>query len=200
MEKAVVRHYEEIPVKTAKPGGANVLIESSLTVGASQMQMTTGKRYWKKMLPLIVYNREHMVVETNLNYQIPVNQLANSLSQYARTQKVVDKLNGRQLVIKLDQMPHTFSFNGKSTNILLLFTVSKVYLEPTHDDLKASYLLLENGKEVKNGSVEIKDPNKNYGIQYFQSLGAAVDDYLTSYDTFYKNSGKVLMDKILAEL
>jgi hypothetical protein len=48
--------------------------------------------------------------------------------------------------------------------------------------------------------VEIKDPNKLSGLGYFQSLKAATNDYLTAYDNFYKNAGKMVLDKIIAEL
>jgi hypothetical protein len=200
MNKHVSRHYGEMPAIKMPAQTLPIAVETKLTDGSSNMEMSTGKRYWKKFLPLIVYNKEHMVVETNLNYKIPVNQFTNSLYQYARTQKVTDKLAGKNLTVTIDQLPRTFSFNNKTTNILLLFNITKVYLEPNQEDVKVTYALHEGGKMVKIGMVQVQDPNKAYGIQYFQSLKAATDDYLNAYDNFYKNLGRTVLDRIMAEL
>lgn len=200
MNKHVTRHYGEMPQVKMPEQTLPLIVETKLTDGSSSMEMSTGKRYWKKFLPLIVYNREHMVVQTDLNYKIPVNQFTNSLYQYARTQKVLDKLAGKKLSVTLDQLPRTFSFNNKTTNILLLLNITKVYLEPNEEDVKVSWSLNNGATVVKTGTVQVQDPNKAYGIQYFQSLKAATDDYLNAYDNYYKNLGRTVMDKIIAAL
>jgi hypothetical protein len=88
----------------------------------------------------------------------------------------------------------------RSRGALLLVEWDKIYLAPSGEDLIVNYSFVKEGQPAKNGKVEIKDPNKLYGLGYFQSLKAATHDYLTAYDNFYKNAGKMVLDKIVAEL
>jgi len=200
MEKQVNSHYGEMPIIKANTPTGNVSIETKLTEGSSPNVMSTSIKKTIKLLPLIIWWDEHMVCETKLNQKIPVNQFTNSIYQYSRNQKVTEKLAGRQLIINIDQIPRTYSFHNETKAVLMMVSWTRVYLAPSGEDVKVSYTLTSNGQAVKNGIVEIKDPNKLYGIGYFKSLKNATDDYLTSYDNFYKTAGKTVLDKILAAI
>ncbi len=61
-----------------------------------------------------------------------------------------------------------------------------------------SYKINREGAIIKEGTVEITDPTRIYGVGMFKTVNAAANDYLTSYDAFYKGLGKQVIDKILA--
>jgi hypothetical protein len=200
VEKIVFSHYGEMPVLKTNAVPANVKVETELTNGSHQHIMSVTERKKVKMLFLLLYWHEHYMLETKLNQKIPVNQFTNSLNQSAKNSKIAEKLKDGILTLKIEQLPRTYSLHDDARAVLLMVEWSKVYLAPSGEDVVVSYSFAKEGQPLKTGKVEIKDPNKLYGLGYFQSLKAATHDYLTAYDNFYKNAGKMVLDKITAEL
>jgi hypothetical protein len=200
MEKMVFSHYGEMPALKANTQSTNVKVETDLTNGSHEKIMSTSTRKKVKFLFLLLYWHEHYMLETKLNQKIPVNQFTNSIYQFSKSSKISEKLKDGMLTLKIEQLPRTYSFHDDARGALLLIEWSKVYLAPSGEDVVVSYTFKKEGQADKTGKVEIKDPNSLYGLGYFQTLKAATDDYLTAYDNFYKNSGRMVLEKIIAEL
>ena len=200
VEKIVYSHYGEMPALKTNAQPANVKVETELTNGSHQHIMSVTERKKVKVLFLLLYWHEHYMLETKLNQKIPVYQFTNSIHQSAKNSKIAEKLKDGILTLKIEQLPRTYSLHNDSRAVLLMVEWSKVYLAPSGEDVVVSYSFAKLGQPLKTGKVEIKDPNKLYGLGYFQSLKAATHDYLTAYDNFYKNSGKIVLEKLVAEL
>ncbi len=200
VEKIVFSHYGEMPALKTNGLPTNVKVDTELTNGSHQYTMSKTERKKVKMLFLLLYWHEHYMLETKLNQKIPVNQFTNSIYQSAKNSKIAEKLKDGILTLKIEQLPRTYSLHEDSRAVLLMVEWSKIYLAPSGEDVVVSYSYAKEGQPTKTGKVEIKDPNKLYGMGYFQSLKSATHDYLTAYDSFYKNAGKMVLDKIVAEL
>ena len=200
MEKKVVKHYNEIPPVKSQTANIPITIDHSFSDTGYAKVMTQSEKNKLKGLFTFFYNHYHFEYATQLNYRIPLNQFINSAMQYGRSTKVSEKLKGKELELMVEQLPRNFMYHTDEKNYLLLFTSSKIYIEPGKEDVKVSYTLKENGLPVKTGRVKIIDPNKMYSLTYFQSWWGAVNDYLTAYDNYYKNLGRQVLDKIMGEL
>jgi hypothetical protein len=200
MEKSVFSHYGEMPVQKDNSQTQYIKVETELTRGSHPKIMSTSTKKKTKILFLLLYWHEHHILETRLNQQIPVNQFTNSIYQFARNSKFSEKLKNGVLTLEIVNVPATYSFHFESYGALLLITWDKIYLAPGGENLLVNYSFVKDGQTAKTGKVEIKDPNSLYNFGYFQSLKAATDDYLTAYDNFYKNAGKMVLEKIIAEL
>lgn len=200
MEKSVFSHYGEMPALKDNSQTSYVKVETELTKGSHPKIMCTSTKNKIKILFLLLYWHEHHKMETRLNQQIPVYQFTNSLYQYAKNSKFSEKLKEGVLTLEIVKLPSTYSFQFESYGVLLLFSWDKIYLAPGGENLLVNYSFVKDGQPAKTGKVEIKDPNSSYNFGYFQSLKSATNDYLTAYDNFYKNAGRMVLEKIVAEL
>lgn len=200
MEKIVFSHYGEMPALKANTQSANVKVETDLTNGSHEKIMSTSTRKMVKFLFLLLYWHEHNMLETKLNQKIPVHQFTNSIYQFSKNSRISEKLKDGMLNLEIVKVPRTYSFHADSHGALLLISWEKFYLAPSGEDVVVNYSFTKEGQPAKTGKVEIKDPNSLYGLGYFQSLKAATHDYLTAFDNFHKNAGKMVLEKIVAEL
>ena len=200
MEKIVFSHYGEMPALKANTQSPNVKVETNLTNGSHEKIMSTSTKKKVKFLFLLLYWHEHNMLETKLNQKIPVHQFTNSIYQFSKNSRISEKLKDGMLTLEIVNVPGTYSFHVDSHGALLLVEWDKIYLAPSNEDLIVNYSFVKEGQPAKTGKVEIKDPNKLYGLGYFQSLKAATHDYLTAYDNFYKNAGRMVLEKIAVEL
>ncbi len=198
IDKTVADELGSIPaLKTAlKP--ANVTVQTSIQQpDTAYLSSTTKTR--NKVLPLILYIGFHEQYTTKLHPQIGLNQLSNSIYQYAKSKPVAERLAGRQLLIEVDTMPLAFSFNMKGALYLLMFTIQRVYREPVYSHLIIRYTLSGGGQPTQTGQLSFDDPNRQMTDGFFQTLQMSMREYLDNYGQQMKKLGPVVMNKILSE-
>jgi hypothetical protein len=162
--------------------------------------MTEVERKVTKKKFTFFYNRYHREFHTKLNYRIPLHQFINSAVVYGRSSKVAEKLKGKQAELSVEHLPRYFINHTDERNYLILVTFDQYYLVPGKEDVIISYSVKENGFPTKTGKVTFENPNARYNLTIFQTFRASVEDYLTLYDNYYKNLGRLVIDKILAEV
>lgn len=198
IDKTVADELGSIPaLKTAlKP--ENVIVQTSMKQpDTAYLSSTTKTR--NKVLPLILYIGFHEQYTTQLHPQIGLNQLTNSIYQYAKTKPVAERLAGRQLLIEVDTMPLAFSLNMKGALYLLMVTIQRVYKEPVFTNFVIRYTLSGGGQPTQTGRLRFDDPNRQMTDGFFYTLKMSMREYLDNYGQQMKKLGPVVMNKILSE-
>ncbi len=199
-EKAVVNHYNEIPEIKSQTGNIPFVINHTFGDTGYAKKMTQVKRTRTKGLFTFFYNHTHYEMETKLNYRIPLHQFINSAMIYGRSSKVTEKLKGKQVELTVEHLPRHFVYHVDEKDYLFLVNFYQFYIVPGKEDVIISYTVKENGLSTKTGKVTLVNPNAKYNLTFFQTFGGAVNDYLTLYDNYSKNLGRVVIDIILAEI
>ncbi|HSC54504.1 MAG TPA: hypothetical protein VLC98_12815 [Phnomibacter sp.] len=199
-EKILVQHYGEIPAKKENLKNENVIVETKLTEGSSKLEMSKSELKYTKILPLILWIEIKQELNTRLNQQIPVNQFTNALNQYARTQKITEKLAGKKISLQIEQLPYKYSLKLKSRVLLLFIAWDRHSMVPGPEPTRIKYTVTQQETTVKTGTIEIPYQNNQYAFNRYNGSRKALLEYFTTYDAYLKSLGKVVMDKIVAEL
>lgn len=184
-----------------KPKANYFTITSPLVTADSKTSNSIKEK--SKMLPLFFYWQFNYRVSSVLNPKIPMNSFVSAFTSYANSKGLKQKLNGQKLELTIDKMPTTFSFNDDFRDINLLLAQirwEKIYLLPENADMAISYKLTKDNGEIKNGVINIADPNKVKHKRYFQKMKTATQDYLAQYDENIKSMAKTAVEKVIVEL
>jgi len=202
LDGMIREHYNnEFPKLNNRTNTSSIQVKSSIADTGNLHSRST--QHTEKFLPLLLYWRSHYVLSSRINGRIPYTLIANSAQQQARNRKLEEKLAGRYLELTVNQLPQAFSLRYEEQAIFLLIssiTWAKIYFLPTKNQLQVSYRLLNGNDVLKSGTVTLEDPNKLVPVNQYKSINSAVDDYLTMYDSYMKELGKQLVDKLAEQL
>ena len=187
LPKPIKRKKPEIEVTPANTGG--------------QTTISTSVHQTDKFLPLIVYWKYDHRQTCTLNPAIPIVNFENAMYSLP-TKNLIGKLNGRKVELTVQKAPAAFSIVMKENAIwvIYVFDWAKVYIEPDTSDLVVSYKLLDGNKQVKTGTITVKNTEKNKGIRFFQSWKSATSEHLDEYNTNFTSMTKSSINQLTEEL
>lgn len=200
MDKWIGEQYGET-VTSNKPKANYFTIASPLIT--ADTKTSNSVKHPTKVLPLFFYWQFNYKVSSTLNPKVPMNSFVSSFTSYANSKGLKQKLNGQKLELTIDKIPTTFSFNDDLRDINLLLAQihwEKIYLLPESVDMAITYKLTKDNGEIKNGVINIADPNTVKQKRYFKRVKTATLEYLAQYDDNIKLMAKTAVDKMLAEL
>ncbi|GAA4319153.1 hypothetical protein GCM10023143_32360 [Compostibacter hankyongensis] len=116
--------------------------------------------------------------------------------------KLIPSLQGKQLELSIEQMPHAFALNDKTRIVGLLYYISleTVYIQPELKDMVVSYKLLQDNQVVKRGRIAIPDSETNTPIKMFQSWKTATGNHIALYNHNIDNMARTFVDEMSHEL
>jgi hypothetical protein len=198
IDKTVADELGSIPALKNALKPENVTVQTSIKLPDTSYLSSTTKTK-NKVLPLILYIGFYEQYTTKLHPQIALNQLSNSIYQYARTKPVAEQLAGRQLLIEIDSIPLGFTFNIKGALYMLTITLQRVYRVPVYNDLVIRYTLSGGDQPTKKGQLSFADPNTALADGFFQTLQSSMREYLENYNQQMKKLGPQIVNRILSE-
>ena len=151
-----------------------------------------------KDLPLIVYWKYDYRHTCVLNPAIGVSYFRKSI--YQQSNKLKQKLNGKQLELTVEQIPRSFALVDKGHMVLLLIHWHKLYVEADSKDVIVAYRVLQNGSEVKSGRITVNNIERNRGIRFAQSWQSSSSEFLSAYNVDMTEMTKTVVNKLLPEL
>lgn len=187
-ELPAVKKKTELAVNTGQPASG------------SQISVTSYKM--EQFLPLLVYWQSKERYTIKLNPSIAANNFSNALNGSAG-RPLLQKLNGQQLELNLEQVPSQFSLaaNGYMIWLVYAFTWEKAWIEPDRKDLVVNYTLHKADGSTKTGKVTVKNPvTEKQELRYFQSWRSAISEHLSDYNTAATTVTKSFVTKMLEEL
>lgn len=201
MDRFVTKHFNNELPRLDKKKNAAITISSNVPPAITDNISTTVKKT-NKVLPLIFYWRINYEHFCTLNTAIAINGFSNAVNSQVN-KGLGQKLEGKELVLTVEQIPISYSLVDDATIIWVLvaaFGWDKVYMKPDFKDLIVSYDLKEKGASVKTGKLTVKSNLQSKGIRYFQSWKSATTDYLTNYSADITNMSKTFVTQLLEEL
>ena len=192
------QYNNEIPRVNKRNQRAEITYTSSLPSTLSDISSTESHN---KILPLIVYWNIEERKNCTLNSGIAAADFENEVNKLAG-KGLHQKLAGKKLKLTLEQAPSTFALVDKTQAIWLIYAIhwEKVYIEPQPADLVVTYKLYKNDNIVKNGTITIKNTEKNKGLRFFQSWKSAISEHLADYDTNISSLSQQVVDQLEQQL
>lgn len=192
------QYNNEIPRINKRKQPAEITYSSALPSAPSDISSTESHN---KILPLIVYWDIEERKTCTLNSGIPLADFENAVNKLAG-KGLNQKLGGEKLELTLQQAPSTFALVDKTHAIWLIYAIhwEKVYIEPQPADLVVSYKLYKDNNVLKNGTITIKNTEKNKGLRFFQSWKSAVSEHLSDYDSNVSAMSQQLVDQLEQQL
>jgi hypothetical protein len=194
-----LQYNNELPVPARKKNTDIIIISS---VPSAVTAISNSNQKTSKFLPLLVYWQWEYKVNCELNPTIGIVRFTNAINSQAN-KDLKEKLNGRKLELKVEQMPISFAIVDKAHSIFLLlyaFGWEKVYRAPDTSDLVVSYQLTQGDTSIKTGKISIKNNAQNNGLRYFQSWKSAVREQLADNDVNITKMSQAFVDRLLEEL
>jgi hypothetical protein len=202
LDKYIGAHYEDnFSPKIKSPKSFITIKTTDNITDGDNISITTKEK--SSMLPLLFYFQWHYSHVSNLNQSIPLNNFSTSVLNYANSQGLKTKLNGKTVELTVESVPHIFSFEDKgwiAWVIVAHFGVDKLYFAPDKKDLVVKYRVLQGTTEVKTGVITVPNSDKVYNDKFFQTLKKMTDKYLDQYDASINQLGKDFVDKLMVEL
>lgn len=155
------------------------------------------------MLPALLYWKWTIQTSSTLNVMLPMNVFTSSFVDQANAKKLQDKLKGGNIEITLRSNPANFHLNQNGWLVfLLVYYVSqeRIYVEPGNPDFSIDYSITGGSGQAKKGTITVANSNKEKQPRLFQSLKAALSEYLALSDTRMKEMAKDIVNKLVAEL
>ena len=192
------QYSNEIPRVNKRKQPAEIAYTSALPSTPSGISSTESRN---KILPLIVYWNIEERKTCTLNSGIAAADFENAVNKLA-SKGLNQKLSGEKLELTLEQAPSTFALVDKTHAIWLIYAIhwEKVYIEPQAADLVVSYKLYKDNNVLKNGTITIKNTEKNKGLRFFQSWKSAISEHLAEYDTNVSAMTQQLVDQLEQQL
>lgn len=198
IDKFIASEYNnELPAVKKK---TELAVNTGLPANGSQISVTSYKM--EQFLPLLVYWQSKERYTIKLNPSIAVNNFSNALNSSAG-RPLLQKLNGQQLELNLEQVPSQFSLaaNGYMIWLVYAFTWEKAWIEPDRKDLVVNYTLHKTDGSTKTGKITVKNPvTDQQNLRYFQSWRSAISEHLSNYNAAATIVTKSFVAKMLEEL
>jgi len=182
--------------KPDKRADSTIFVNSSIPSDPNELSHTV--KTWKHLFLLLYWQYDYRHTCT-LNPAIGVNYLRKGI--YQQSNKLKQKLNGKQLELTIEQIPGSFALVDKGHVVLLIVQWDKYYLEPDTKEIIVSYKLLQNGTETKSGKITVDNiqRKKPWNI-IFQSWKKATSAFLVRYDADLTEMSRVIVNKLIEEL
>lgn len=200
VDKWISEEYST-PAKKTKPS-------DFMTVALADTNRIDGTSFTirdkSKVLPLLLYWRLQGSLTSTLNSSIPFGYFNQTISSYANSKGLKQKLNGQTLEIAVTHLPKSFTY-GEIDHIIVAvvyaFSWSSIYIEPQTEELTVSYRVLKDNVETKKGTVAVKDLNEKLYLKMFHAPGKKfMWKYLDQYNTNLQTMSKQVIDKLMSEL
>ena len=199
IDRLVASQYNnQLPVRDKKNEPA-ITIRSSAENPFSSISLTETKT--SHMLPLVLYWQWDYKNTCTLNTAIPVSIFTKTMNlQFAR--RLLQKLDGQQLELTIEEMPKRFAYDDKAHLIFLLYAIQwdKISVQPENGNLVVSYKTLQNGQVLKTGKIEIQNHERDRGLRFFQSWKSAISEYLADYNANMTLLTRDFGNRLLEEL
>ena len=195
MDAHIATQFNNKVPKPDKRKDSTIIVNSSIPSDPNELSHTVKTN---KNLFLLVYWKYDYRHTCSLNPAIGVDYLRKGFYQQAA--KLKQKLNGQQLEITIEQIPHTFAIVDKGHVVLLIIQWDKFYVEPQRKDIIVSYRTLQNGVETKSGKISVANIDKNKPMGFFQSWKGATNEFLARYNTAAAEMSRTIVNKLLEEL
>ena len=142
-------------------------------------------------------------VTCTLNPQIPVNNFIKTFTSYAGSKKMKQKLNGRQVELKIENLLYAFLVNDDGHMIFLIlyaYSWDIIDVETDQKDLVVSYKITGGNEQPRSATIHIPDINKKYHLKIYQPLKKKTLEYIDQYNANITMMSKQLVDELLKEL
>lgn len=197
MDVYVAEQYNnQLPGPDRKKNAA--ISVSSAIPFSPEKAISVTKTKTSKVVPLIVYWSYDYRHTCSLNPAIAVGNFTSVIHQ--QTAKMVQKLNGRQLELTVEQVPNAFALADKGWIILIAIHWDKLFVDPDGKDLIVSYKIKEGETGVKEGRITVNNDEKAHGRRFAQSWKSSISEYLQQYNADVSAMSKSFVNKLLLEL
>ncbi|MBI5857260.1 MAG: hypothetical protein HZB42_06385 [Sphingobacteriales bacterium] len=173
-------------------------ISVTTTISSDPKKISVSGRKTSNVLPLIIYWQFDHRYTCELNPAIGVNYFKKVISQ--QSNKLIQKLNGRQLELNVEQIPQAFALTNKERWIFILIQWQKLYVEPDFKDMIVSYKVSQNGSEIESGKITVSNKQQNQGIGLFQSWKSSTSEFLGQYSTDITEMSKTFVNNLIQVL
>jgi hypothetical protein len=203
IDRAIASHYTLTP-PTQKVEAPSHL-RASFTYGDTSFFKgpSVTERNTNSILPLLLYTKAKQGYTTRLHPQFPANQLINYIHHYSSLETIADDLNGRTIVLKIEEMPLQFSYEVKE-EVILLFPATRVQSDfySINDNIIVSFTVHGAKGQEKSGTIELENPTKQIMILPALSRGYYIfaREFLEKYDRMLKKSAKLIVDEVLSQI
>jgi len=198
MDKFIASQYGNRVPSVSKGNNDAIKVSSAVPQTGDQISSTVRT---SKVLPLIVYWHFDYKTTSTLNPAIPINKLTNTILSLGR-RKLSPRLNGRQLELSIDQLPHAFTLDDDehAVWVIYLFHWCRLSMLPSGNDMVVSYKLLDGNTTLKTGKVTVKDTERPMPIGMFQSWKNATSTYIARYNTAINRMSQSVIDQLTEQL
>jgi len=195
MDAHIASQFNNKVPKADKRKDSTIIVNSSIPSDPNELSHTVKTN---KNLFLLVYWKYDYRHTCTLNPAIGVDYIRKGIYQQAG--KLKQKLNGQQLELTIEQIPHTFAIVDKGHVVLLIIQWDKFYVEPQRKEIIVSYRTLQNGVATKSGKISVANIDKNKPMGFFQSWKGATSEFLTRYNAAATEMSRTIVNKLLEEL
>jgi hypothetical protein len=155
-----------------------------------------------QFIPAILFWQWNSTMECEIDPQILGQSFQEDFIQIADSLNLSDKMQGRKLEIKLEEIPNSFIYTNKGRVIILLVAYTMSGLEaifPEDQNLIITYKLTENEATIKEGKITAitqDKPVKNI----WKSAKNFTRVYLNQFKQNNRNMTREIIEKLLTEI
>jgi hypothetical protein len=201
IDKWVSKHYDGNTPPEPKKKADFITISSS--VPSTGERLSTTEKKTSHILPLLFYWQFDYRNTCTINPQVPVNNFRSAVLSYAANKGLKQKLNGQRIELSIEKIPNIFAIDDKGHVIWIIYAFGwdVLTIVPENSDMIVSYRVIKDGDtETKKGTITIHNTDKGLSLKMYQSLKKRTWQYLEQYDASISSMGKMVVDKIAAEL
>ncbi len=199
MDKFIAKQYNNELPGVEKKKQQDIVIKSSVESPFSTISMTDSKA--SHLLPLVFYWQVDYKNTSTLNSNIAVSSFSRVIhTQYSKN--LLQKLNGQNIELNIEQIPTQFAFDDKSHMVWLIYAYAwdKFSMQPDTKDMIVSYKTIQNGQVNKTGKIVVHNKEQNQGLRFLQSWKSAVSEYISQYNEDILAMTKEFATKLNQEL
>lgn len=199
IDKTITKYYNDNPIPRKVKPVENISISSPLSTGGPP-SATTGKTY--NWLPLVVYLEFDYAMTCTLNPEHAITVYSNALYKYA-SKKLSKTLGGKQLKISIEKVPQQFLVLDEAHMIFLgiaAISWDKITISSISNMLAVQYQVLENGKEIRSGSLTATMPDYKVRMKRPTVTKDDIGDFVTNYEKNISVLSQRMADQLEREL
>lgn len=190
--------FVEPKFQETKISSTNEKIIFDMTGLESKTSSVTSTNEKSQFIPAILYWQWNSTIKCEVRPDIVGKLFQEDFLQYADTLNVYEKLLGRKIEIKIENIPNSFVYTHKGNSIILIvaYTVSDLEaIFPQKQDLVVSYKLAQDDSIVKEGKLTIM--NKD---QPARNLWKSTKNFTWLYVDQFKQNNKIMTKELVERL
>ncbi len=168
----------------------------------NKTSLITSTKVKSQFIPAILYWQWNNTIKCEVNPVIVGQSFQENFLLYADSLKIQEKLQGRKLEMKLENIPNSFVYTHKGNSVILIIVYTVSDLEaifPQKQDLIVSYKLTQNGSTIKAGKLTAS--NKDQPIKnVWKSTKKFTWLYIDQFKQNSKSMTKELVEKLMTEI